>query len=82
MSLLPRLAPADVEMSLTDSSIFLLVFAERLWVVTDRAMVGSICLSSPCADEAMRLCIIARALFRVRWAIDNHALISFNHHHK
>ena len=28
MSLFPRLAPTDVEMSLTDSSIFLLVFAE------------------------------------------------------
>lgn len=74
MSLLPRLAPTDVEMSLT-GFIFLLVLRDAL-ARHRSCMVGSICLSSPCGDEAM---YNARAPSRVCW-VDDHALISFNHH--
>ena len=56
MSLLPRLAPTDVEMSLTglpNLPAARVAGCDAL-LVTDRvATVGSICLSSPCGDEAM-----------------------------
>ena len=73
MSFLPRLSPTDVEMSLTGRILLLVLRAA--FARHRSCMVGSICLSSPCGDEAM---YNARALSRV-CLVGNYALISFNH---